>query len=385
MAKQPPTVMVLGKSGAGKSTLSNYFLYNSPRHDDGFKAGKGGTPVTVKCEAKSVEETPAPVGTGKPCGPLTMIDTPGIPDPRGRTPEFYDEIVLTMRRIGGLNALVFLINYCDDRAQVLEDFKTHRILLEQFNGLVCPTVFICRFSSNPDLQDSEKEVERETVQKWVKLLMAEVKLETSCLILVNQSEPQREPLFKARQNLAELPFTPITEMNIRTWDKVGKSMRRLVDGDTRREELEEKKRILTTLKEQGRGYCNDLQILSKEDDAPKDAPMPGGFWGAICDFFKSLYLLIELLLALWEKKEADIDGQLQIVQRELDGDDNVKVMALERDVNALRELEKLDQMFGIPNVDSGEIVEPQELGVAGECALRADIPEQIQKLASAVS
>lgn len=363
MAEQArPVVMVLGKSGAGKSTLCNYFLYNSPRHDDGFKAGKGGAAVTVTCKAISVEETPAPFGTGTPCGPLTMIDSPGIPDPSGRTPEFYDEIVLTMRRIGGLNALVFLINYCDDRVQVLQDFKTHRILLEQFNGLVCPTVFVCRFSSNPDLQDSDKEVERETVHEWAKHLMAEVKLETSCLILVNQSESQREPLFKARQKLAELPFTPITEMNIRTWDKVSESMHRMVDGDTRREELEEKKRNLMALKEQGRVYCNDLQFLSQKDASFMEAPTPRGFWGGLYDFFVSLYVLIKHLMAMWDKKEADFDDQLQIVLKELDGDDKVAVMALERDVNALAELEMLNQLFGIPNVDSRESVEPQELG-----------------------
>lgn len=49
MAEQAtPKVMVLGTSGIGKSTLCNYLLYNSPEHDDGFKAEGGDIPVRGK-------------------------------------------------------------------------------------------------------------------------------------------------------------------------------------------------------------------------------------------------------------------------------------------------------------------------------------------------
>lgn len=375
-----PIVMVLGKSGVGKSTLGNYFLYDSPEHDGGFKAEKGGVPVTFKCEGKTVESTPAPVSTGKPGGSLTVIDTPGIPDPPRpdihgtqpppiRTLEFYNDIVLTMRRIGGLNALVFLMKYSDDRAQVRQDFRAHRILLEQFGGLLCPKVVQCRYSVNPDLPEEKQEAEVKVVHAWVKDLMAEVKMETSFVILVNECQPQRERLFAARQILVDLPFTPITAMNIRTTDEMQESARRLVDDDTRREELEKKRRVLMREKEQGVLYFQNLERMLKDapENDPEDVPGHGRLWGgviAVGSFIVNVLdplggLTVEIwrkLIEYWLAREADIDSEVQIILKELDGDYTTKVEALERDAKVLLQLEELDQMCVVPNPNLDEVL-----------------------------
>ncbi|CAN0272188.1 unnamed protein product, partial [Hapterophycus canaliculatus] len=114
--------MVFGKSGMGKSYLCNCLLYCSPRSKQGFGTAAGREPVTSECEGLTVARTEPPpcppghdMGVLKPGGPLQMIDTPGIPDPSGRTLRFYDEIVRTLQDIGGLNAFIMAFNDTTDR------------------------------------------------------------------------------------------------------------------------------------------------------------------------------------------------------------------------------------------------------------------------------
>ncbi|CAM9541496.1 unnamed protein product, partial [Ectocarpus fasciculatus] len=123
--------MVVGKSGMGKSTLCNYLLYGNPRPKNGFLAKNGEDPVTTACEAKAVVSTESPrrFTALRPGGPLKMIDTPGIPDPAGRTLEYYNDIVQTARQVGGLNALIITVCFNNDRDQIRKDFETYRILL----------------------------------------------------------------------------------------------------------------------------------------------------------------------------------------------------------------------------------------------------------------
>lgn len=340
--------------------------------------------VTSLCEEKSVERTSAPGDTEKPGGPLTVIDTPGIPDPRRksksdpskfekiRTLEFYNDIVLTMRRIGGLNSLVFLLQYSKDRAQVQRDFETHRILFEQFGDLTCPKAFICQYDINTDLTEKSQEREMKKVTAWVQDLVAKVK-GTSVVFFVNNRQSQREQLFAVRQTLDKMLFIPISEMSIRTTDELQESAGRLVNDNTRREELEKKKLVLMREIEEVRGSCEDLQRKAK------DARGHGAFWGGVIavgslvvDMASGMVLIgavagvgaalggavrqaadvsatiFERMIIQLEDKARDIDSQVKEIEMELNGDDTIKVKALERDVYTLGELEKLDTLCAIP-------------------------------------
>lgn len=237
-----PTAMVVGKSGMGKSTLCNYLLYGTPRPTDGFEAKGGKHPVTTSCEAKEVASTAAPHRFNlRPGGPLKLIDTPGIPDPNGRTLDFYNKIVNTARETGGLNALIVAVCFNNDRDQTRKDFETYRILLTQFEKMPVMKVLVCRARLQPDLTEKQQEEDLAPVREWAAEILKSGGMESAHTFMLIDNETQVEQLFKLRKLLTKMPWTPIEDRNLRSYSDLKESAQRLISQDTRMEELRRKK------------------------------------------------------------------------------------------------------------------------------------------------
>lgn len=123
--------------GMGKSYLCNCLLFGSPYAERGFRSEPSGDPITSECQAKTmdgVEPSDFALQTSidilKPGGPLTMIDTPGIPDPAKRTLKSYDEIVRTARDAGRLNVFIMMVKDGGDRKHLQDDLETYHIMLK---------------------------------------------------------------------------------------------------------------------------------------------------------------------------------------------------------------------------------------------------------------
>ncbi|CAN0500026.1 unnamed protein product, partial [Scytosiphon promiscuus] len=98
--------MLVGASGVGKSTFGNYLLGQNP--GERFHVGGGWDPITTQCQALQDDNS-------DPTGTLTVIDTPGMPDPDGNTAQYFNSIVEGARGAGSLSALVLVVDYAADR------------------------------------------------------------------------------------------------------------------------------------------------------------------------------------------------------------------------------------------------------------------------------
>lgn len=246
-----PTAMVFGKSGMGKSYLCNCLLDGSGYADEGFHTEPGADPITRECQVRTVERTDAPPcppgsrqGSLKPGGPLRMIDTPGIPDPAGRTLQFYDQIVKTVQDTGGLNAFIMVINSTTDREHIRKDIETYRVLLAQFAKLPVFKVVVCRVRLERWASTERRNKHFESIKTWITEILDKGGMASAEQVYIRQDETMMLQYFELRSLVADMPWAPVGDWNMKTSAELRESAKRLIDLDTRTEELREKKRSL---------------------------------------------------------------------------------------------------------------------------------------------
>ncbi|CAM9724967.1 unnamed protein product [Ectocarpus fasciculatus] len=368
--RRSPVAMVVGKSGMGKSTLCNYLLFGNPRPAGGFSAVGGVDPETSICEAKTVRSTDPPrrFADGdrlRPGGPLTMIDTPGMPDPEGRTLEFYNDIVNTARRTGGLNALIVTVCFSIDRAQTQHDFETYRILLTQFEKMPVLKILLCRVRLQPDLTEEQRETDMVPVREWVRDILDRGGMRSAEVKFLIDDDTQGLQLFNLRRHVTEMPWIPIHECNMRTYDELKESAERLVALDTRLGELQAKKVELELEREQlgaANVTLNDkanntrmhgsiwsnvvrasgmlLSIASLGEDAGSFAAAGDVLGNLTKKTMAAVEDSIRRQITANEGRQSDIDEEVAAIDREL-GDGFASLEGLQRDRTTLDQLERV--------------------------------------------
>lgn len=251
-SQDTPTVMVVGKSGMGKSTLCNYLLYGSPRPDEGFSVSSGAEPITAACASKFVASTRAPrsMQPTEPGGPLTLIDTPGIPDPNMRTLEAYNDIVMAARNSDGINALIIAVHYDADRQLILNDFGTYKILLKQFARLPCLKILLCRVRLQVDFTEAQQQAELAPVTAWMDNIQASGGMEGASKVILLDNDRQAAQIFALRQVVCEAPKVSIPDWTIRTHPELVENVQALSTEQSRMAALREKKTCLEQEKRQ---------------------------------------------------------------------------------------------------------------------------------------
>lgn len=148
--------MLVGLCGAGKSTLGNLLPHRTPDPDVGFKSEAGYEPVTTTCQTLQDD--------ARGGSPFKVIETPGLPDPRGNTKFNFNRIVQEARVAGSLYAVVFVMNYAVNRDDCKPSIQKAVVLLEQLNKLGCTIIITCRVPGH--VAGSNTEGIRSAEQIW---------------------------------------------------------------------------------------------------------------------------------------------------------------------------------------------------------------------------
>lgn len=177
-----------------------------------------------------------------------MIDTPGIPDPAGRTLRFYDQIVETVRYVGGLNAFIMVINSNTDRNQIRKDIESYRILLKQFAGLPVLKVVVCRVIAERWASAERQSTDFERTKAWISEVLDKGGMASAEQVYIREDENMLSQYFELRSLVTDMPWAPIGDWDIRTSAELRESAERLIDLKTRKKELPKRTRSLQSQK-----------------------------------------------------------------------------------------------------------------------------------------
>ena len=127
--RSPPLVVIVGVAGCGKSRLASALMGRSKKYRAVFRVGtKTVAPKLVVGDRVSV------------------LDTPGLPDPYPRSSDtYYDDTVTKLRGVGYANAVLILLNQERVTPTLI---KNYGILYRAFNRLPCAKMFVLRRDSS---------------------------------------------------------------------------------------------------------------------------------------------------------------------------------------------------------------------------------------------
>lgn len=140
--RSPPLVVVVGVAGCGKSRLASALMGRSKKYRAVFGVGtKTVAPKLVVGDAVSV------------------LDTPGLPDPYPRSSDtYYDDTVMKLRGVGYANAVLIVLNQERVTPTLI---KNYGILYRAFTRLPCAKMFVLRRDSSFLAQSMADQVQRE--------------------------------------------------------------------------------------------------------------------------------------------------------------------------------------------------------------------------------
>lgn len=127
--RRPPLAVVVGVAGCGKSRLSSALLGTK----ENYRAILGVGSKTVSPKLIVGER-------------LSVLDTPGLPDPfPGSSDTYYNDTVMKLRAVGYANAILFVVNQERVTPTLI---KNYGILFRVFNKLPCVKLFVLRRDSS---------------------------------------------------------------------------------------------------------------------------------------------------------------------------------------------------------------------------------------------
>ena len=112
---EPIEILLIGKTGGGKSLLGNFLLQDQ----NAFVVSSNPEYETHVTEKRTV-------------GNITIIDSPGLLDSKGRDNEHYKQMITYIKCLKELNGILIVIN-CQDTRFSSEMQDMIRIICNNFN------------------------------------------------------------------------------------------------------------------------------------------------------------------------------------------------------------------------------------------------------------
>ncbi|CAN0500872.1 unnamed protein product, partial [Ectocarpus sp. 12 AP-2014] len=125
--RRPPLVAVFGVAGCGKSRLASALM--GRQREKEYRATFGVGSKTIEPKLVMGEE-------------LSVLDTPGLPDPQPRNSDtYYNDTVTKLRSVGYANAILFVVSQERVTPTLI---KNYGLLYRALNRLDCVKMFVLR-------------------------------------------------------------------------------------------------------------------------------------------------------------------------------------------------------------------------------------------------